>query len=79
MLAKQKESVNGTMGLNSIATLAANMIGIGFSQMEQFTSVIDVPIMSSGTFKIKRRNWFILGGDGSGLHEVSSRRRGNGN
>lgn len=47
----QDESTTGTMNLNSTATLAANIIGIGFSQLEQFTSVLDVPVMSSGTFK----------------------------
>lgn len=47
----QEENTEESMCLNSAITLAASMIDIGFSQLEQFTNVIDVPVMSSGTFK----------------------------
>lgn len=47
----QDENTEETMCLNSTAVLAANMVGIGFSQLEQFTSVLSVPVMSSVTFK----------------------------
>lgn len=47
----QDENTMESMCLNSTAVLATNMIGIGFSQFEQFTSVLDVPVMSSGTYK----------------------------
>lgn len=45
------EKTADTLDLNSTAVLASNMIGIGFSQLEQFTSVLDVPAMCAERFK----------------------------
>lgn len=40
-----------TMCVNSSAVLGANMIGIGFTQLQQFTSILDVPTMCNDKFK----------------------------
>lgn len=45
------EKTTNTIDINSSAVLAANMIGIGYSQLEQFTSVLDVPVMCNDKFK----------------------------
>lgn len=45
------EKTTNTVDINSCAVLGANMIGIGYSQLEQFASVIDVPAMCNDKFK----------------------------
>lgn len=45
------EKTTATVDINSSAVLAANMIGIGYSQLEQFASVIDVPTMCYDKYK----------------------------
>lgn len=39
------------MCINSTTVLATNMIGIGYYQLEQFASVIDVPVMCADKYK----------------------------
>lgn len=49
--ANDNERTTDTLCINSSAVLGANMIGIGHSQLEQFTSVLDVPTMCNDKFK----------------------------
>lgn len=47
---KSDKSVD-TLDINSLAVLGSYMIGIGFSLLEQFTSILDVPVMCADSFK----------------------------
>lgn len=51
VLTSKDEKQTETLDINSTAVLASNMIGIGFSQLEQFMSVLDVPVMCAEKFK----------------------------
>lgn len=51
VLTSEDEKTTETLCVNSTAVLASNMIGIGFSQLEQFTSVLDIPAMCADRFK----------------------------
>lgn len=39
------------VNMNTAAVLAINMVGIGYSQLEQFASVLDVPVMCAENYK----------------------------
>lgn len=45
------EKTTNTIDINSAAVLGTNMIGIGYSQLEQLSSIIDVPPMCNDKFK----------------------------
>lgn len=45
------EKTTHTIDVNSAAVLGANMIGIGYSQLEQLSSILDVPSMCNDKFK----------------------------
>lgn len=45
------EKTTETIDINSSAVLGANMVGIGYSQLEQLTSVLDVPAMCNDKYK----------------------------
>lgn len=47
----ESEKTTETFCINSTAVLASNMIGIGYSQVEQFTSILDIPNMCAERFK----------------------------
>lgn len=49
--ANQNERTAETLDINSATVIGASLIGIGYSQLEQFSSVIDVPAMCADKFK----------------------------
>lgn len=51
ILTNEDTKTTETLCVNSTAVLASNMIGIGYSQMKQFTSVLDIPTMCADRFK----------------------------
>lgn len=44
-------TASDTLCINSTAVLATNMIGIGYSQLEQLASVLNVPVMCAENYK----------------------------
>lgn len=51
VLTNESEKTTETLSVNSTAVLASNMIGIGYSQLEQFTSILNIPTMCADRFK----------------------------
>lgn len=51
ILTNEDEKTTRTLSINCAAVLATNMIGIGYSQFEQFASIIDVPVMGADKYK----------------------------
>lgn len=45
------EKTTDTIDINSAAVLGANMVGIGYSQLEQLSSILDVPPMCNDKYK----------------------------